>query len=121
MGTMLRQVTIRRTTQHWRPAFASTAFRAGSLYRPASSARGRDALLGTDKARAGDGGYGDGAYLVNQNDSRSSKKNTQSERDQLRQADSGPQGGRANDDVALTGIDDYDLLGVDFAESEAPE
>merc|ERR1711879_1081345 len=109
---------MRRTTQHWRPAFASTAFRAGSLHRPASSARGRDALLGTDKARAGDGGYGDGAYLVNQNDSRSSKRKSE---DQLRQADSGPQGGRANDDVALTGIDDDDLLGVDFAESEAPE
>ncbi len=116
---MLRQATIRRTTQHWRPAFASTAFR-GSLSRSASSAGGRDAVLGTDKARAGNGGYGGGAYLINQNDSRSSKKNTHSE-DQLRHADSGPQGGRANDDVALTGIDDDDLLGVDFAESEAPE
>ena len=109
---MLRQATIRCNTRHWRPAFACTGCR-NRLYSSASTVRGRDAVLGTDKARAGDGGYGDGAYLVNQNDNNClTSKNTHSE---------AAQQAKANDDVALTGIEDDDLLGLEFAESEAPE
>jgi hypothetical protein len=84
----------------------------------ASSARGQDAMLGTDKARAGDGGYGDGAYITDKQSNNSNSKNMprSSEEGDL-QADSGPK------DVPLVGIDDDsdELLGVDFAESESPE